>query len=208
MSDTIRIAVVDDHPLMRDGIIHFLSSHPEFELVGEGCSKDDAVQIAENQEPDILILDVSMPGGGLAAARQVANRFPDVKLVMLTVSENEKHVAAALEIGARGYLLKGIGGIELQRALVLVNDGKRYVSPELAGHLLSHNDEDPISNLTVRERQIVTLIPQGLSNREIGEKLSLTEKTVKYYLTGIFQKLGVRNRVEVAGYVHNLSENE
>ncbi len=205
MSDVIRVAVIDDHPLMREGIIHFLESRPEFDLVGEGSSKNDAVRIAECQKPDILLLDVSMPGGGIAAARHVAMSSSEVKLVILTVSENEKHVAEALQIGARGSLLKGIGGNELQSALVQVQTGKRYVSPELAGTLLSR-DRGPISNLSAREMEIVLLVPKGLSNREIGEKLSLTEKTVKAYLSKIFQKLGVRNRVEVASLVHDFND--
>ncbi|MGI9405138.1 MAG: response regulator, partial [Hyphomicrobiaceae bacterium] len=189
MSDIIRIAVVDDHPLMRDGIIHFLTSDPAFELVGEGSTKDDAVTLAEEKQPDILLLDISMPGGGITAARRIAASHPSIKLVMLTVSENEKHVEAALEAGARGYILKGVGGDELQRALMQVRDGNLYVSPELAGLLLSGSEKDPVSSLSAREAQIFSLIPDGLSNREIGERLDLSEKTVKYYMTGIFQKL-------------------
>ena len=207
MSSVIRVAVIDDHPLMREGIIQFHESRTEIDLVGEGSSKNDAVRIAESQRPDILLLDVSMPVDGIAAARHVAMSSPDVKLVILTVSENEKHVAEALEIGARGYLLKGIGGHELQSALVQVQAGKRYVSPELAGSLLSR-DRSPISYLSAREMEIVLLVTEGLSNREIGEKLALTEKTVKSYLSKIFQILNVRNRVEVASLVHDFNDDK
>ena len=206
MSSVVRIAVIDDHPLMREGIVHALSSQPMFELVGEGESKDDAIQIAGRELPDILLLDLSMPGGGLAAARYISEKFPSVKLVILTVSENEQKVATALELGARGYLLKGIGGMELERALLQVQEGKTYVAAELAGRLFSRGNNEPISSLTVREKQVVSLIRHGFSNREIGERLSLSEKTVKYYLTGIYQKLGVRNRAALASFAQSLSD--
>jgi len=206
MSDKIRIAVVDDHPLLREGVAHVLKTNPNFVLVAEGATADDAIQIAETELPDIILLDVSMPGGGIQAANAISQSCPIVKTIMLTVSESEEHVSAALKAGARGYILKGVGGAELVSTIEKIHLGEAYVSPTLAARLLkdmrqqknAEQKVDAIASLSHREEQILRQVSRGLSNKEIGENLGITEKTVKHYMTNILQKLQVRNRVEAA----------
>jgi two-component system, NarL family, nitrate/nitrite response regulator NarL len=207
MSEKIRIAVIDDHPMLRAGVTHTLKAEPDFEVVGEGGSASDALRIARDELPDIMLLDVSLPGGGIEAAQAIASACPVVKVVMLTVLQNEESVSAALQAGARGYILKGISGPDFVRTVRDIDRGENYVSPSLAARLLaaakSKNadrdlDANPLSALTVREEQILSLVAEGLSNKEVGAQLKLSEKTVKYYMTNILQKLQVRNRVEAA----------
>jgi DNA-binding NarL/FixJ family response regulator len=206
MAEPLQVAIVDDHPLFREGVAHTLGAQPDIEIVGEGESAADAVRIAGEQLPDVILLDVSMPGGGLNAVRQIANAFPVVKIVMLTVSEEEDDVTAALRAGARAYVLKGVAARELVRILRAVAAGEVYVTPALASNLLvgltggagSRQTSSPLDDLTERERQILELVAGGDSNKEIAYQLHLSEKTVKHHMTNILQKLQVRNRVEAA----------
>ena len=203
MAETLHVAIVDDHPLFREGVAYTLSNQPHVEVVAEGASAADAVRIAGERLPDVMLLDVSMPGGGLNAVRQIAAAFPVVKVVMLTVSEEEEDVAAALRAGARAYVLKGVAARELVRILRTVAAGEVYVTPSLAASLLaemtgatSRRAVHLLDELTERERQILERVALGESNKEIGAQLHLTEKTVKHHMTNILQKLQVRNRVE------------
>ena len=204
MSNRLRVAIVDDHPLFREGVVHTLRSARELEVVGEGGSADDAVRIANQELPDILLLNVSMPGGGMEAARSIARACPIVKMIMLTVSENEQDVAQALEAGAKGYVLKGTSGSELLKTLFAVSRGKSYITPGLAARLLTHvkrqepGQAAPLLELTERGEQILAHVARGLTNKEIARALSLSEKTIKHHMTNIMQKLRVRNRVEAA----------
>jgi two-component system nitrate/nitrite response regulator NarL len=207
MSEKIRIAVIDDHPMLREGVAHTLKEESDFEIVGEGGSASDAIRIALEELPDIILLDVSMPGGGLEAAQAIANACPVVKVVILTVLHDEETVSAALQAGARGYILKGISGPDFIRTVRNIDRGEDYVTPSLAARLLAtakannadrERDVNPLTLLTAREEQILSLVAEGLSNKEVGTRLNLSEKTVKYYMTNILQKLQVRNRVEAA----------
>jgi two-component system, NarL family, nitrate/nitrite response regulator NarL len=206
MPETLHVAIVDDHPLFREGVAHTLAAQPDIEIVGEGESATDAVRIAAERIPDVMLLDVSMPGGGINAVREIAAAFPVIKLVMLTVSEDEDDVTAALRAGARGYVLKGVAARELVRIMRAVASGEVYVTPSLAASLLfelsggkvSSHPPSPLDDLTERERQILERVAAGDSNKEIGAQLHLTEKTVKHHMTNILQKLQVRNRVEAA----------
>lgn len=205
MTDVLHIAIVDDHPLFREGVAHTLGAQPDIEIVAEGESAADAVRIAAERLPDVMLLDVSMPGGGLNAVRQIARDYPVIKLVMLTVSEEEEDVTTALRAGARAYVLKGVAARELLRILRAVAAGEVYVTPSLAANLLfelsgggGRQTGSPLDDLTERERQIVELVAAGDSNKEIAAQLHLSEKTVKHHMTNILQKLQVRNRVEAA----------
>lgn len=208
MAEKIRIAVVDDHPMLREGVMHTLRAHPDLEIVAEGSTGADALRIAEEWLPDVLLLDVSMPGGGVEAARAIANSCPVVKVAMLTVAQDEETVSSALGAGARGYILKGISGQELAEAVRNIHAGEDYVSPSLAARLLTEMGSksqfrhgggyDVFASLSPREESILVHVAEGLSNRAVGEKLNLSEKTVKHYMTNILQKLRVRNRVEAA----------
>lgn len=205
MPESLHVAIVDDHPLFREGVAHILSAQPDIEVVAEGESAADAIRIAAEAIPDIMLLDVSMPGDGLNAVREIATSYPVISLVMLTVSEEEDVVTAALRAGARAYVLKGVAARELVRILRSVAAGEVYVTPSLAASLLfeltggkTGTTPNPLEGLTERERQILERVAAGDSNKEIGAQLHLSEKTVKHHMTNILQKLQVRNRVEAA----------
>ncbi|MEH6469710.1 MAG: response regulator transcription factor [Halopseudomonas sp.] len=206
MNNKISMVLADDHPLFREGVARTLSAEADFEIAGEANNAQEAVELTKNLLPDIVLLDISMPGSGIEAARQISVSCPVVKIIMLTVSEQDDDVLAALQAGARGYILKGIGGKELVQIIRAVHQGESYVSPDLAARLLVEMREqdsptttrDPLSELTAREEQILKGVARGLSNKEIGLELTLQEKTIKHYMTNILQKLHVRNRVQAA----------
>jgi len=206
MTDTLQIAIVDDHPLFREGVAHTLRRQPGFEVVAEGSSAAEAIAIAGQRLPDIMLLDLSMPGGGLEAVRQIAAAYPVVKVIMLTVSQDEEDVTTALRAGARAYVLKGVAARELVEIIRSVAAGDAYVTPSLAASLLfdlragpGHRpNAGPLGELTERELQILERVAAGDSNKEIGATLQVSEKTVKHHMTNILQKLQVRNRVEAA----------
>jgi len=201
----VRIVIADDHPLYRDGVAMTLDESGEFTVVSQGASADEAVALVDRSNPDMVLLDISMPGGGIEAARRISAGAPGTRIVMLTVSEAEEDVMEALKAGASGYVLKGVGGDELISTLRDIVAGQSYVSPALAARLLSAmrkpkapKPEDALEQLTDREVKILQLVSQGLSNKEVGRALDLQEKTIKHYMTSILQKLHVRNRVEAA----------
>jgi two-component system nitrate/nitrite response regulator NarL len=201
----IRVAVIDDHPLFRAGVIQTLRNEPNITVVGEGGSTAEAVKLAEEQRPDILMLDMSMPGGGIAAINGVLARAPQVKPLMLTGVVEDEQVSSAMQRGAWGYVLKGVSGTELIQTLRVIHGGERYVSPALAARLFAAVPAAPakaapdvFASLTAREEQVLALIVEGLSNKEIGGRLVLSEKTVKHYLTIVLDKLHVRSRVQAA----------
>ena len=206
--EPLRVAIVDDHTMFRDGLSNVLAAEAGIEVVGQGGSAQEAIELARAQLPEIILLDIDMPGGGLAAAQHIADEFPVTKIVMLTASEQDDHLIAALKAGARAFVLKGVSARELIRILHAVAAGESYVPPALAASLLLEMDEagsapasqqhNPLNELTDREREILECLAQGLTNKEIGERLFLAEKTVKHYMTNILQKLQVRNRVEAA----------
>ena len=206
MNDPIQLVIVDDHPLWREGVVAALQAEPDISVVGEGGTASEALERCTGLLPDVLLLDLNIPGGGIEAARSVARACPVTKIVMLTSSEEEDDVLEALKAGARGYVLKGVPGRELKRIVRAVAGGEIYVAPELAALMLqelaSGKPKSPeltlLDDLTPREREILELVAAGKSNKEIGGRLDLTEKTVKHYMTNILQKLQVRNRVEAA----------
>ena len=206
MSDSIQIVIIDDHPLFRDGVALTLQTQPDFDIVAQGTTAAEAVELSCRLLPDLLLLDINIPGGGLNVIQEIAGACPITKIVMLTASEAEDDVLAALKAGARGYIVKGVSARELTSILRGVNAGEAYVTPTLAASLLSDMtgstgggpSTDPLDELTNREQQILEAVAGGLSNKEIGQKLALSEKTVKHYMTNVLQKLHVRNRVEAA----------
>jgi DNA-binding NarL/FixJ family response regulator len=204
MRNHIRVAVIDDHPLFRDGVVHTLQSTADMVVVGQGATAQDAIRIGTSLLPDIMLMDVNMPGSGIDAAREIRCCCPSVKTVMLTVSESEDDVAAAMQIGVSGYILKGSSGAELVQILRSIQKLELYVTPALAARLLGRKRQQAIEirnlpedpSLTYREGQVLQLLSQGMTNKEIANGLKLTEKTVKHYMTELMQKLQVRNRVE------------
>lgn len=202
MTDRIRVIVADDHPLFREGVVRSLSATSDLEVVGEASDAAGALRLAQQQLPDVALLDVAMPGGGIRAAQDIATAAPATRIVMLTVSEDEDDLLAAMKAGARGYSLKGVSADELAQVVRSVHAGDVYVAPSLAWGVLREMSKprvaDPLADLTAREREVLELLGQGLSNQEIAHRLELAEKTVKHYMTNILDKLQVRSRVEAA----------
>ena len=202
MTESIRVVVADDHPLFREGVINSLRSMPDILVVGQASDADEAVRLVREELPDLALLDVTMPGGGIEAARKIAAACPATRIVMLTVSEDEDDLLAAMKAGASGYVLKGVSARELAGVVRSVSAGEVYVAPSLAFGLLREMSKprasDPLAELSGRERQVLELVANGLSNQEIGLKLGLAEKTIKHYMTNILTKLQVRSRVEAA----------
>jgi two-component system nitrate/nitrite response regulator NarL len=198
------VAVIDDHPLYRDGVAQALRENKSFKVVAEGGSKDEAIAIAEQHVPDLMILDVSIPGGGVEAAVEIVRIFPAMKILFVTVSDSESDVFACLQAGALGYVLKGTKGSDLVNMAEAVCQGETIITPSLAGRLLTSMHRRTVvkaakvdhHDLTPREDQILDCVARGLTNKEVAIALELTEKTVKHYMTNIMLKLRVRNRVE------------
>ena len=203
MNDLIEILVVDDHPLFRQGVVHSLEMDPGFKVVGETASGEEALGLARSLLPDVVLLDVSMPGwNGIVTAEKIAMACPATAIVMLTGSDDKDKLLAAFKAGARGYVLKGVSARELAEVVRSAVAGEVYVSSSIAAEMLVSLTQgkapDPLQELTPREREILALIGTGLTNREIGERVFLSEKTIKHYVTNILQKLQVRSRVEAA----------
>lgn len=203
MSEPIRVLVADDHPLFREGVVHSLAAEPDMHIVAQAASGEEALRLARDLLPDVVLLDIAMPGwDGLATAAKLATACPATKIVMLTVVEDEDKLLAAFKAGARGYVLKGVSARELAGVVRATAHGDVYVSPSLAAGMLMAltrgRPADPLEELTERELEILKLVGQGLTNRKIGDHLHLSEKTIKHYITNILQKLQVRSRVEAA----------
>ncbi|MBE7184233.1 MAG: response regulator transcription factor [Methylobacterium mesophilicum] len=201
------LVVVDDHPLYRSGVVRTLLDDGRFDVVGEGASADEAVALVSRLKPTLALLDISMPGNGVEAARRIREAAPGTYVAMLTVSESDADIMGAIEAGAKGYVLKGVDAEELLDVVATVAEGDSYVSPRLAARLLRSmksggglkpEKASPLDALTERETEILRLVADGLSNKEVGRKLTLQEKTVKHYMTNVLQKLHVRNRTEAA----------
>lgn len=206
----LRVLIADDHPLFREGVAALLGGREDIEVVGQAESGRKSVAMTGELSPDLVLLDLSMPDGGLWALREIKRLENPPVVAMLTVSEQDDDVFTALKSGADGYILKGIGGRDLLAAIEDLAAGRSYVSPGLAMKVLqamrkpasAGNEADPLDSLTAREEEILRLVATGKSNKEVGRALDLQEKTVKHYMTIILQKLQVRNRTEAALMAH------
>lgn len=208
MKDQItRIVLADDHPIYREGVARSLADAGGLEVVGQAQDGEAAVALTERLMPDVVLLDISMPGGGgLGALTRIMQMQAPPRVAMLTASEQDGDLLQALKLGALGYVLKGVGAGELVAIVRDLAQGRSYVSSGLAGRILASLRSrqtvafpaNPLAELSRREEDILRLVAQGKSNREVGEALDLQEKTVKHYMTSILQKLQVRNRVEAA----------
>jgi two-component system nitrate/nitrite response regulator NarL len=202
----ITIAVIDDHPLFREGVMRILSEIQGFKILGEGSTREDALEICATLKPEILLMDISMPGGGLNAILPILEINSEQKIIMLTVSETSDDVMSALDKGAKAYVLKGVGSRALADIVRSVAAGETYVSPTLSARLLSDmssaaamaKQSNPINELTSREHEVLNLVAEGLSNKRIALRLGVHEKTIKQHMTHIFAKLGTSNRTEAA----------
>jgi DNA-binding NarL/FixJ family response regulator len=200
----MRVLLADDHSLFRDGLASLLEA-AGFEVVGQVGDGASAVEAALRLRPDVVLMDINMPGvGGLEALRRLRAEWPAAQVVMLTVSEEQADLLEAVQAGARGYLLKHLKADEFLDMLQGLARGEAAMSRQTTARLLSgvsHASQaasDPAESLTEREVELLRLLAEGLSNKTMAQRLSLSENTVKYHLKNILQKLGVRNRTEAA----------
>lgn len=202
----IRVVVADDHDGFRQGMRTLLGALPDVELVGEAAGADEAVAVARARQPDVVLMDLDMPGGGLAATARLAAEAPHLAVLVLTMSTDDAAVLAALQSGARGYLVKGAPRAEVERALHTVAGGGVVLGAALAHRvaaLLTPADPQPsaeaedLAHLSGREREVLGLMADGLDNAEIARRLVLSPKTVRNVVSSIFAKLRTSDRVQV-----------
>ncbi|HEV7307045.1 response regulator transcription factor [Ensifer sp.] len=206
MGEATSVIVVDDHSLFRMGVLQALGLQKHFAVVGEGGSKEDALRLVETLLPDVALLDISMPGNGIDAAREISARWPKTRVVMLTVSEEDDDVLEALDAGAAGYVLKGAPAPDLIAAISTVADGQAYLSPALGMRLFGvirnrtegHRVERLVDKLTPKEALVFRMLGRGCTNRMIAEEMGVQVKTVKFHVGRLLTKLSARNRVEAA----------
>lgn len=197
MKETIRIMLVDDHAVVRSGLGAFLSVHPDLELVGEAENGEQAVVRAGMLKPDVILMDLMMPGmDGVAATAAIKKQHPAIQIIALTSFQEDELVQNALRAGAVGYLMKNVTARELAAAIRAARDGKITLSPEAAQALVRASQQTQHSEaLTEREREVLKLMVESLNNAEIAERLVVSLSTVKYHISNILMKLGVDNRV-------------
>jgi two-component system, NarL family, nitrate/nitrite response regulator NarL len=201
MANSIRTAIIDDHPMFRDGVVKLLARTPGIEVVACGSTAADAVTIARDLAPDVLLIELKLPDDGAAAAAAIARAFPAVRLVILTVSDSDADLTAMLQTGVHGYLLKGCTGQDIVHAVQRVHAGELCVTQSIAPRLLTEAGQpnpEAADGLSSREEIILAQVSKGLTNKEIARALNLREKTVKHYMNHIMQKLGVGSRYEAA----------
>src|SRR5215211_7606855 len=206
----IRILIADDHPVFRFGLRALLNAMPDTEVVGEVTTGEAAIALATSAQPDVILMDINMPGmNGIEATRRIRETNPDIRILIVTMLEDDS-VFAAMRAGARGYMVKGAEPSEVLRAIRAIADGEAIFSPAIAERLIhyfatpptaaSHatrSAEAPIfPDLTDREREVLALIAQGLTNNAIAERLILSPKTIRNYITEIFSKLQVADRAQ------------
>jgi len=200
----LEILIVDDHPVFRFGIRSLLESSPEYAVVGEAVTGEEAVRLAEELQPDVILMDLQMPHmNGVDAIRQIMETSPHIKILVVSMFEDDGSVFAAMRAGARGYLLKDAEKGDMLRAIQAVGRGEAIFSPSIASRVLSFFSASfPLAQrrifpqLTEREREILHLIASGAANAEIAERLHLSQKTVSNYVSNIFSKLQVADRAE------------
>jgi len=198
----IKVLLTDDHELVRTGIRRLLEDSKQVEIVGEADCGEDSLQLAQSLKPDVILMDVNMPGiGGVEACRRILQRNPKQKIIVLTVHNEQTFPKRLLEIGAKGYLTKECGVDEMIKAIKQVNSGGFYIASsiaqQLALSLLPGNDVNPIDRLSRREFQVMLMISQGLTNVEISDKLCLSPKTISTYRLRVLEKLDAHNEVDL-----------
>ena len=212
-SNPLRILIVDDHPMVRSGLMDFIFAYEWMEAVGEAQNGVEAVEFCANHEVDVVLMDMVMPlMDGSEATRRILALGKPVQIIVLTSFHEQDLVQQALKAGAISYLLKNVSAEELAAAIRAAHRGKSVLAPEATEALIQATRQSPGVgfDLTVREREVLALLVDGLSNLEIAEQLSIGMATVKYHLTNIFTKLGAKNRVEAATIAleHNLVEQQ
>ncbi len=208
VTDNIKVFVVDDHPLFRYGLLSVLSEYPEFKVVGDAASSNEALSRIEEIRPDIVKMDIFMPNNdGIKATSLIKQKLPKTEIIILTISDNEDIFLNAIKAGAKGYLLKGVGVLEIVEAIKQVANGEATVSPSMASRLLDqfrdngkdNNGKKGFCDLSVREKEVLKLTARGSSNKEIAANLFISDTTVKAHMRNILEKLRVKNRAEAVG---------
>lgn len=204
----IRIVIVDDHALVRLGLTTLINDQPTMEVVGEAGTGTEALRIVESYRPDVVLMDIRMPGeSGIEVTRAILSRFPRTRVVILTSFADDELVLRAIQAGAAGYVLKQADNQDLLRAITAAARGEALLDPATTARLLQQvralgrmADEDAFHNLSMREMQVLAEVARGKTNAEIADTLSLSEKTVRNHVSAILEKLNLSNRVELATY--------
>jgi len=192
--DRIRLLSVDDHPLMREGIASILRNQPDMLLVAEAANGREAIDRFREHRPDVTLMDLRLPGmSGIDTLIAIRSEFPDARVVLLTTFEGDVEIQRALQAGARGYLLKSMPPAELLAGIRDVHAGRKRIPPEIAAHLAEHLGEEA---LTARELEVLQQLSGGNRNRDIAEKLFISEETAKVHVKHIIEKLGAKDRTE------------
>ena len=192
----IRILLADDHPVVRDGLAAMLATQPDFEVVGEAGSGEEALVEAARLRPDLVLMDLEMPVvDGIEAIRRLRAADPSVQVVVLTAFDTDDRLVGAIQAGAQGYLLKGAPRAEIVAAIRTVSAGGALIPPVVASKLLRQVRENPDA-LTAREVEVLGLVAAGLANREIAARLSISERTAKFHVSSVLAKLGAKNRTQ------------
>ncbi|MBC7869362.1 MAG: response regulator transcription factor, partial [Chitinophagaceae bacterium] len=198
---TIRILIADDHPIVREGLVMMLGTQPDFVVVGEAANGVEVIEIGSALQPDVILLDLEMPlMDGLETIRRLRELCPNVRVLVFTAFDTDDRIVGAVQAGAKGYLLKGAPRAEIFNAIRVVAAGGSLLQPIVASRLMQHitnlRDEIPSEPLTERETEVLQLLAQGKTNREIATALVITERTVKFHISSILAKLGAGNRTE------------
>jgi len=206
----IRLLIADDNDLFREGLVSLLARFDDVAVMAQARTGEEAVELSRPQRPDVILMDSTMPGiGGVEATRRIVAEVPDAAISMLTVSESDEDLFTAIRAGARGYLLKSVDLDSLHDAILTLASGGTVVTPRLATRLLdefvrltpaTREPSPEVSLLTDREREVLNLVAQGLGNREIADRLTIAENTVKVHLRNILDKLQLRNRQHAAAF--------
>lgn len=204
----IKVAIVDDHDLVREGIRAILEKDPQFSVVGEAGDGQEAIRLVTRTQPDVVLMDINLPGGigGLEATEAILADCPGVKVIILTQYENREYIQRAIRIGAHGYLVKRSVSEQLKEAISAVQKGQRYLHPLAAEELVDmvttgrNLEDDEYERLTQREKQVLKLLAEGKTSREIAKYLGISLKTAMSHRTNLMAKLNVHSRVEVAKY--------
>ncbi len=207
---------MDDHEVVRLGLKSLLERHPQFDIVGEAASAREALELVEKNHPDVVVMDIRLPGtSGIEACEEITSRFPETRVLMLTSYAEDEMLFSAIRAGASGYVLKQIGGDELVHALEAVARGEALLDPAVTQRVfqevrraVKEEEASAFAHLSQQEKHVLLLVSEGKTNREIAKALFLGEGTVRNYVSSILSKLGVSNRAEAAAYAveHNLRE--
>ena len=209
---TLTVVVVDDHEVVRQGLVAMLDRRPGFQVVGEAGTVAEAIEVTSRFQPDLVVMDVRLPdGSGIEACREIRANLPETRVMMLTSYPDEEAVLAAIVAGASGYLLKQVRARDLVAALEAVGRGESLLDPAVTGKVLERmrriatsDQPDELAALTQQERKILALVADGMTNKEIAAQIFLSDKTVKNYVSSILAKLNLERRAQAAAYVARL----